>query len=88
MIVQGNWERNGTQLQDNSDGRITVTNDVMGTPPYQITVRLDPMDYEDAGTYNCLATVTPQDPAYITGPRTPTSNQRTVSVQGMFIPLS
>ena len=35
------------------------------SPPYDITLRFNPLNVTDAGTYECHVTVTPQDTAFI-----------------------
>ena len=69
VIVQGTWNRNGTELVDGTDsGRITVVNPLMSTPPYMTTVRLNLLNNDsDVGTYECVATVNPQNATYISG---------------------
>ena len=62
---QGYWERNGTELS--SDGRVTVTNDPMDAGPFQTTVLLNSTAFVDAGTYNCSASVTPQNSTFVVG---------------------
>ena len=65
VTVLGSWERNGTRLEDSSDGRITVINTGLEASPYQTRVRFNSTDFEDAGTYNCSARVVPQDSTFI-----------------------
>ena len=65
VTVEARWERNGTQLENSNDGRITVINTGLGGVPYQTQVRFNPTDFEDAGTYNCSARIIPQMPEFI-----------------------
>ena len=63
-----------------------VTNNFMESLPYySIIIRLNPMTFRDAGTYACFANVTPHVSDFISGPELPTSNQRTINIQGMFL---
>jgi hypothetical protein len=39
------------------DGRITISNTIVETPPYQITLRLNPINMSDAGIYKCVMIV-------------------------------
>ena len=87
VTVQGIWNRNGTQLMDGDEnGRITIVNPPMSSPPYDITLRFNPLNVTDAGTYECDVTVTPQDTTFIS--TATTSNSRTISVSGMYIIVS
>ena len=61
VTVQGSWKRNGTSLENSSDGRITVINTGLAESPYQTQVRFNSTDFEDAGTYNCSARIIPQN---------------------------
>ena len=83
VMVQGMWNRNGTELIDGTDsGRITVDNPAMTTPPYGTTVRLNPLNNNtDAGLYECMAMVDPVDDTYITGNTATT--ERNVTIVGM-----
>ena len=65
VTVEANWERNGTQLENSGDGRITVTNTGLQSVPYVSNVTLNAMDFEDAGTYNFSARIIPQMPEFI-----------------------
>ena len=81
VTVQGTWNRNGTDLLNQLDeGRITISNPLLTMPPYQTTVSFSPLNVSDAGTYECNATVTPQDTTFVTG--TTSSISRTISVAG------
>ena len=83
VTVQGIWNRNGTELIDRDEnGRIAINNPPMSSPPYQITLRFNPLNVTDAGTYECGVTVTPQDTTFIA--TATTSNSRTISVAGML----
>ena len=82
VTVQGIWNRNGTELMDGQEnGRIIVINPPMNSPPYDITLRFNPLNVTDAGTYDCDVTVTPQDTTFIS--TATTSNSRTIIVAGM-----
>ena len=85
--VQGSWERNETPLRDSGDSQKTVTNEFMEASPnsYEITVVLNPMNFDDTGTYQCSAAVIPQESEFVTEQAMLTSNQRTVYVQGMSL---
>lgn len=66
VTVQGTWTRNGSELMSaDEDGRLTLSNTIVETPPYQITLRLNPINISDAGMYKCAMTVTPQNAAFI-----------------------
>lgn len=60
VTVEGYLARNGTLLQDRSDGRVTVINSGLESPPYLTRVRFNSTQFEDAGTYNCSARIIPQ----------------------------
>ena len=82
-MMRGIWNRNGTELIDGDEnGRVTINNPLMSSPPYQITLRFNPLKITDAGTYECGVTATPQDTTYIA--TATTSNSRTISVAGML----
>ena len=82
VTVQGTWYRNGTELVNGiDDGRITVSNPPLAMPPYQTTVTFSPLNnITDPGTYECSATVTPQDTTFVTG--TTSSYSRNITVAG------
>ena len=83
VTVRGIWNRDGTKLMDGEEsGRITIVNPPMSSPPYDITLRFNPVSVTDAGTYECDVTVTPQDTAFIS--TATTSNLRAISVSGMY----
>ena len=80
--VQGTWNRNGTELVNGiDDGRITVSYAQLAIPPYQTTLTFSPLNINDAGTYECIVTVTPQDTIFVTG--TTSTNSRTISISGI-----
>ena len=83
--VQGNWEKNGTVLQDSGNDRISVSSVFMETSfnIFQITFRLNPMNFDDAGTYSCSVAITQQISNFVAVPELPAINQRIISVQGM-----
>ena len=81
VTVQGTWNRNGTDLLNQlNEGRITISNPPLMTPSYQTTVSFSPLNVSDAGTYECNATVTPQDTTFVTG--TTSSISRNINVAG------
>ena len=81
VTVQGIWNRNGAQLMDGDEnGRITIVNPPMRSSPYDITLRFNPLNVTDGGTYECDATVTPEDTTFTT--TATTSNSRTFNVSG------
>ena len=81
VTVQGSWNRNGSEQVDQlNEGRITISNPPLTIPPYQTTVTFSPLFVSDAGTYECNATVTPQDTTFVTG--TTSSISRTITVAG------
>ena len=83
VTVRGIWNRNGTELVDgDEDGRITIINPPMRSPPYDITLRFNPLNVTDAGTYECDLTVIPQNTAFIS--TATTSNSQTITVSGMY----
>ena len=69
VMVQSIWWKNETVLENSSDGRITVINvtEVMPASIYQTTVRLNPMDFDDADSYACAVTVIPLNDTFIDG---------------------
>ena len=69
VVVQGNWRKNATIIEDSSDGQITVANATVLMPPtsYQTIIRFNPMDFDDADTYFCSVTVIPQNETFIAG---------------------
>ena len=83
VMVRGNWERNGTQLQDGDDVRISVNNNFVSTSSnmFQITIMINSMSFGDAGTYSCLAMVTSSN-NFVRVPRSSAENQRPITVQG------
>lgn len=78
MTLMATWMRNGTRLVED-DSYITVTNVTMASLPhtYSTTVRLNPMDFDDAGTYTCVITVVPDNTTFIN--RTTVSATKTVT---------
>ena len=83
VTVRGIWNRNGTELADGAEnGRITIVNPPMSSPPYDITLRFNPLNVTDAGTYECDVTITHQDTTFIS--TATTSNSRAVNVSGMY----
>ena len=83
VTVRGIWNRDGTDLTDGDEnGRITIVNLPMSSPPYDITLRFNPLNVTDAETYECDVTVTPQDTTFIS--TATTSNSRAVNVSGMY----
>ena len=91
VTVQGIWNRNGTELMNGDEnGRITINpprrfiivNPLMSSPPYIITLRFNPLNVTDAGTYECDVTVTPQDTTFIS--TATTSNSRAIRVSGIY----
>ena len=83
VTVRGIWNRNGTQLMNRDEnGRIIVVNPPVSSPPYNITLRFNPLNVTDAATYKCDMTVAPQNTTFIS-PAT-RSNSHTISVSGMM----
>ena len=81
VTVQGTWNRNESELVEQlNEGQITISNPSLNMPPYQTTVTFFPLNVGDAGTYECNATVTPQDTTFVTG--TTSSISRTITVAG------
>ena len=64
------------------NGRIAVVNPSVSSPLYNITLKFNPLNITDAGTYNCDMIVTPQDAIFIS--TAITSNSRTIRVSGMY----
>ena len=84
VIVRGIWTRNGAERMDGDDnGRITINSPPMSSPPYEVTLRFNPLDTTDNGIYKCEVTVTPQDTTFIS--TATTSNSRTIDVAGMTV---
>ena len=83
VTVRGIWNRNGTELMDGDEnGRITVVNPPMNSPPYDITLRFNPLNVTDAGTYECDVSVTPQNTTFIS--TAITSNYRNIDVSSNY----
>ena len=81
VTVQGTWNRDESELVEQfNEGRITISNPPLNIPPYQTTVSLNPLNVSDAGTYECNATVIPQDTTFVTG--TTSSISWTITVAG------
>ena len=80
VTVQGTWNRNGTELM-NGD-RISITNPLMSSPPYEVILRFNPLNVTDAGTYECDVAVTPQDTTFIS--TATIYNSRTIVVAGIM----
>ena len=81
VTVQGTWSRNGTELLNgDEDGRITLSNILVEIPPYQTTLRLNPVNITDAGMYECTATVIPQNTTFTAG--STVSISRNISIFG------
>ena len=60
VTIQGMWFRNGTELMSGDEnGRITISNVIVESSPYEITLRFNPIRTSDAGTYKCDMTVIP-----------------------------
>ena len=78
VTVQGTWNRNESELVN--EERITISNPPLMMRLYWITVSFSPLNVRDAGTYECNATVTPQDTTFVTG--TTSSISRTIDVAG------
>ena len=87
VMVRGSWERNGIQLEDSGDSRISVTTvfeAVAGSSRrHQMTISFNPMTVDDNGIYRCSATVTPQNSEFVSEHPTLASNLRRVNMQGM-----
>lgn len=86
-MVQSIWWKNETVLENSDDGRITVINvtEVMPQSVFQTTVRLNPMDFDDADTYMCAVTVIPLNDTFIDGiSDTTTRNITDISSKIMF----
>ena len=84
VTVQGTWNGNGTELMDgDEEGRIIISNSLMTTPSYQTTLRFNPLNISDAGTYECAVTITPQNTTFIT--LATASISRTIAVAGTYI---
>ena len=84
VIVMATWMRNGTRLVED-DSYISVTNVTVASLPhtYLTTVRLNPMDYDDAGTYTCIVTVLPDNTTFING-TTESATKTVTSISGMY----
>ena len=63
------WMRNDTRLVEEDDSYISVTDVTVAALPqtYLTTVRLNPMNFDDAGTYTCVVTVVPDNTNFING---------------------
>jgi hypothetical protein len=71
--------RNDTRLVEDDDRYVTVSDVTVAALPqtYVTTVRLNPMDFDDVGTFTCIVTVVPDNTTFING--TTTSATRTVA---------
>lgn len=78
MTVMATWVRNGTTFVED-DSHITVTNVTVAKLPhtYLTAVRLNPIDFDDAGVYTCQVTILPHDSTFING--TAVSGTKTVT---------
>ena len=65
-----------------ADGRITINNPLLTIPPYEFTLRFNPLNVTDAGTYECDVIVTPQDTTFIS--TSTTSNARAITIAGIL----
>lgn len=79
VTLMATWMRNDTKLVED-DGYMTVTNVTVAALPhtYLTTVRLNPIDFDDAGTYTCIVTVSADNTTFING--TTVSAMRTVTI--------
>ena len=66
VIVQGSWIRNGTNLTDDRN-RVTEMSAPMTSPPYNTSLRINPLRISDTGAYTCEATITPLNATFVTG---------------------
>lgn len=68
VTILAGWQRNGTDLITGINKRISVTNasDIASTSIYNTTLRFNPLDLGDVGTYTCAVTVLAQDTTFIT----------------------
>ena len=83
VTVWGIWNRNGTQITNRDEnGRIIIFNPPVSSPPYNITLRFNPLNVIDAATYKCAMAVIPQNTTFTSSATT--SNSRTISVSGMM----
>jgi hypothetical protein len=69
-------------MDGDENGRIAIVNPSMSSPPYDITLRFNPLSVTDVGTYECDVTVTPRDTTFIS--IATTSNSRAITVSGMY----
>lgn len=66
--VQINFRKNGLDtVPSRNERRITISDTQMEVPPYQSTIRFDPVEVRDAGMYECTATVTPHNSNFTNG---------------------
>ena len=79
VVVESIWWKNETILESSNDDRITVNNatEVMLPSIYPTSVRLNPMDFDDADTYVCEVTVMPLNGTFIAGTSESTSRNIT-----------
>ena len=68
-------------MDGDENGKITIVNPSRTSPPYDITLRFNPLNVIDAGTYECHVTVTPQDTAFIL--TATISNSQDISISGI-----
>ena len=82
VTVRGLWNRNGTELMDGDEnGKITIVDPSRTSSPHDITLRFNPLNVTDTGTYECQVTVTPHDTALVS--TATISNSQAISVSGM-----
>ena len=87
VLVLNIWQGNGTEIQDKRDNRITVINTTLVKTPlnYQTTLRFNPVDIVDVGSYTCTVTVLSLNDTFIIGTTTSiTRNITEISSEIMY----
>lgn len=69
IAILTSWQRNESDVDIAVGKHISVTNASINAPlsTYQTTLRFNPLDLEDIGTYTCEVTVLAEDRTFITG---------------------
>ena len=70
VTVTATWMRNNTRLVEDNDSYVTLTDVAVASvlpQTYLTIVRLNPMDFDDAGTFTCIVTVVPDNASFING---------------------
>ena len=69
-------------MDGDEEGKIIISNRAMIMSPYWTTLRFNPLNISDAGTYECAVTIIPQNTTFIT--LATASISRTIAIAGIF----